>query len=59
MRLVRRSFVLTRSIRAALDGRGERLDWIAPVLALYLLQLTDEVEPPPLPALPEAPLSTC
>jgi asparagine synthase (glutamine-hydrolysing) len=47
-RPLRHSFLLTRSIRAALDGRGDRLEWIAPVVVLYLLQLADEMEHPQL-----------
>jgi len=45
-RFLRRSFVLTRSIRAALDGRGEPLEQLEPVLVLYLLQLAAEKERP-------------
>jgi asparagine synthetase B (glutamine-hydrolysing) len=43
---LRRSYVLRRSIRAALDGRGEPLEQLEPALALYLLQLAAEKERP-------------
>ena len=37
--LVRRSYVLPRLVRAALDGDYGKLDWFGPILPIYLLQL--------------------
>lgn len=46
VRLVRGGFVLARALWSTLDGDSPRFDRLAPVLAVYLMQLSREIERP-------------